>query len=382
LTGSGATSISGTYPNFTISSTDTNTTYTAGSGLVLSGTAFSHLDTSSVVNLDTSGAQVIDLLSFDTFGHVTNVSTRNLTVSDLGVTASTAELNLLDGVTASTAELNLLDGVTATTAELNFVDGVTSNIQTQLNAKAPLANPTFTGLVTAPNLTVTGTTKTAGHFYAGTTAPTNTTRLNYDGAFHATSFVGNGSGLTGINSGLTLLATANASASSSIDFTAFNSTLYGHYLFLVSNVVLSADANLNVRTSINGGSTYNSGSLDYDWWAAAAFSTGIDRNGSDGASAISLLYGLARTVAGNQSGGGLGINGALYLFAPEGGDAGFSVLMKSQFAYRNTSNSFVSSDGMGAYNADDDGNPVNGIRFLPSTGTITSGTFRMYGILK
>jgi hypothetical protein len=41
LTGSGATSISGTYPSFTISSTDTNTTYTAGSGLSLTGTTFS-----------------------------------------------------------------------------------------------------------------------------------------------------------------------------------------------------------------------------------------------------------------------------------------------------------------------------------------------------
>lgn len=39
------------------------------------------------------------------------------------------------GVTSTAAELNLLDGVTATTAELNYVDGVTSNIQTQLDAK-------------------------------------------------------------------------------------------------------------------------------------------------------------------------------------------------------------------------------------------------------
>ena len=52
-----------------------------------------------------------------------------------GVTATAAELNILDGVTATAAELNLLDGVTATTAELNYVDGVTSNVQTQLNAK-------------------------------------------------------------------------------------------------------------------------------------------------------------------------------------------------------------------------------------------------------
>ena len=48
-------------------------------------------------------------------------------------------LNLtLDSVplTATAAELNVLDGITATTAELNYVDGVTSNVQTQLDTKS------------------------------------------------------------------------------------------------------------------------------------------------------------------------------------------------------------------------------------------------------
>lgn len=49
-------------------------------------------------------------------------------------TAAGALTNL--GITATAAELNKLDGVTATTAELNYVDGVTSNIQTQLNGKS------------------------------------------------------------------------------------------------------------------------------------------------------------------------------------------------------------------------------------------------------
>jgi hypothetical protein len=59
-----------------------------------------------------------------------------------GVTATTAEINVLDGVTATTAELNLLDGatialadITATATELNYVGGVTSGIQAQLDAK-------------------------------------------------------------------------------------------------------------------------------------------------------------------------------------------------------------------------------------------------------
>jgi len=71
-------------------------------------------------------------------------TTSELNIMD-GVTATTAELNILDGVTATATELNLIDGVTATTAEINYVDGVTSNIQTQMDTKAPLASPTLTG---------------------------------------------------------------------------------------------------------------------------------------------------------------------------------------------------------------------------------------------
>ena len=52
LTGAGATSISGTYPNFTITSTDTNTTYTAGTGITLTGTEFQLTDTNAKLNLN------------------------------------------------------------------------------------------------------------------------------------------------------------------------------------------------------------------------------------------------------------------------------------------------------------------------------------------
>lgn len=65
-----------------------------------------------------------------------------------GVT--TTEFNRLDGLTASSSELNKLDGATVTTAELNYLDNVTSNVQTQLNAKADEASPSFTGTVGLP----------------------------------------------------------------------------------------------------------------------------------------------------------------------------------------------------------------------------------------
>jgi len=62
----------------------------------------------------------------------------------------------LNGVTADAAEINILDGATLTTTELNYVDGVTSGIQGQLDLKAPLAGPTFTGTVVLPATTSIG----------------------------------------------------------------------------------------------------------------------------------------------------------------------------------------------------------------------------------
>lgn len=48
-------------------------------------------------------------------------------------TAADALKNL--GLTATAAELNLLDGATVTTTEINYLDGVTSNLQTQIEDK-------------------------------------------------------------------------------------------------------------------------------------------------------------------------------------------------------------------------------------------------------
>lgn len=60
---------------------------------------------------------------------------------------------LVGPVTA--AEIAKLDGLTSSTTELNYVTGVTSAIQGQIDAKAPLASPTFTGTATVPTAAIT-----------------------------------------------------------------------------------------------------------------------------------------------------------------------------------------------------------------------------------
>ena len=83
-----------TNDSVTINATYTDTTYIAGGGLVLVGDEFSHANTSSVGNITTSGATIVDDLTFDTYGHVTGATTRTLTLADLGYTGDTnAEVN-------------------------------------------------------------------------------------------------------------------------------------------------------------------------------------------------------------------------------------------------------------------------------------------------
>lgn len=99
--------------------------------------------------IDTTGAEAFlvrkasdggDVFTIDSSGEIIQINSHD---------GSTKGLKLGTTLVTSTAsELNILDGATLSTTELNYVDGVTSAIQTQLDAKAPTANPTFTGNIT------------------------------------------------------------------------------------------------------------------------------------------------------------------------------------------------------------------------------------------
>jgi hypothetical protein len=90
--------------------------------------------------------------------------------SDIAVTASST--TTFTNKTLTSPKINEDVAVTATATELNYVDGVTSAIQTQLNDKAPLAAPEFTGNASAVNLTISGDLTVNG-----TTTNLNSTNL-------------------------------------------------------------------------------------------------------------------------------------------------------------------------------------------------------------
>ena len=74
------------------------------------------------------------------YGSSGQVNATTLQIAGTSITSSAAELNILNGVTSDATELNILDGATLSTTELNYVNGVTSAIQTQLDTKQTAAN--------------------------------------------------------------------------------------------------------------------------------------------------------------------------------------------------------------------------------------------------
>jgi len=99
--------------------TDTNTTYTAGGGLTLTGTTFSLTDGSSVTSLTAlTGADVVSDIDVDTYGRVTGLATRTMTLSNLGFTGA-ANANYITNTNQLTNGAGYITGVTNSTFTVN-----------------------------------------------------------------------------------------------------------------------------------------------------------------------------------------------------------------------------------------------------------------------
>jgi hypothetical protein len=114
--------------------TDTNTTYSAGSGLSLSGTTFSHTDTSSQSSVNNSGGTVIQDITLDTYGHVTGLTSYNL--DGRYYTETEADTRFLRGNASDTMSGNLtVDNGTSSSILVQSDDGGTSGIYLRGNSQ-------------------------------------------------------------------------------------------------------------------------------------------------------------------------------------------------------------------------------------------------------
>jgi len=145
LTVTGVTALNGGLTmdsnKFTVANTSGNTaiagTLAVTGATTLAATSFGDANITNVGNIAldsiTADGSTITITGNTTFAdgafdfNIASHDTSNgLKLGGTLVTATAAELNILDGVTSTAAELNILDGVTSTATELNILDGVTA----------------------------------------------------------------------------------------------------------------------------------------------------------------------------------------------------------------------------------------------------------------
>lgn len=176
-------------------------------------------------------------------------------------------------------------------------------------------------------------------------------------------------------SGLVLLATATASNSATIDFTTGIDATYEEYEIHCINVVAVTNAvTLYLRVSTDGGATFKSGVSDYTRLSLgnSTSATGASGNGSTASSFIRFASssGISNGVNKQQN---------LIIKAFNPANASLSTTFIGNNVEDNQSGSFVQNQHAGKYNT---AGITDAFRILLSSGNISSGEFKLYGVKK
>ena len=171
-----------------------------------------------------------------------------------------------------------------------------------------------------------------------------------------------------------LISTATASSSTSITFTNLSSTYFAYKIIIDNLQPVTDGTNLWMRTSTNNGSSYDSSASDYSWAVhedRANVTKFDDTDGNAGDSKI-LLHPESDSMgnASNEIGAW-----EVILFNPS---ATNYTLVNYQGYYHSDGSSWYSVRGGGARLSAAD---VDAIQFLMSSGNISIGNFRLYGMV-
>jgi hypothetical protein len=242
ITGTGAASVSGTYPNFTVNATDTDTTYSAGAGIDITGTTISNSSPDQTVSITSSGAATVTGTYPNFNVDATDTDTTYSAGSNISIVGTTINNTAPD----QTVTLTEGDNVTITGTYPNFT----------------IASNDVVGAVSS----VSGGTGISVNSTTGAVVVTNTITNNNqltNGAGYTTNIgditgVTAGSGISGGGtSGTVTVSHADTSAQTSVNNSGAtviqDVTLdtYGHVTGLASKTITLADLGYTGATNAN-----------------------------------------------------------------------------------------------------------------------------------
>ena len=174
-----------------------------------------------------------------------------------------------------------------------------------------------------------------------------------------------GSQLTGIGGGATLISTTTLSNDATAEFTLDTST-YENFTIVMKDVIPDTDGVvLECRFSNDGGTTFKSGASDYAW------AIDISRDAADDSIRI-VARGASGFVVGSDP-TDLGITGEFHI---NGAGTGFNTNIACIAAYDTSGGDPVAEFGVGRVKAAEE----NGaIQFFFSAGNLESGVITLYG---
>jgi hypothetical protein len=175
---------------------------------------------------------------------------------------------------------------------------------------------------------------------------------------------------------LVLLEQHTASNSATLDFTTCISATYDEYLVEILNLVPATAGAIDLwwRVSTDGGSTYDAGA-NYNYVGNLTVAGGSGQAGATAAAQAALTIGNGPTSTASNG----GITGSMRLVNP----ASTADWKRGKFSgdwVRQVDNAFATGTCSVAYTVT--ASAYNAFRFLMSSGNITSGTVRVYGIAK
>lgn len=364
-----------TYPTVAALLSDRSLAYMRGPSPVSVGDLILVLDGMALFEVAEEGADDYHRITYYELVKLYEAGIR-YTTRDRFVSAVARGLSLFDGVEVRAAGLGYI--ATSGSTEIPDLPGF---------VPAPYYLPDFAGDVTDWHA-ITGTGIVSGidasnaptpsgryHGFFSSVTPTNQFNLAIhrdNGRAFWAKRTGGWDGWKLLGASQTPIARAVAGNDASIDFILPDDGYYQSYLFVLNNLIPSVDdAALLLRSSANGGLSYDEGS-HYAWTMNTTRPAGNTVNAANLNGAIQLTSSSPGLGVGNDV-GEEGYSGSLVIHNPADSKQTY---VNFDSAYSSAGQGFLVNKGGGKRLL---AATVNAVRFLFSTGNVQSGSIYMYG---